>query len=211
MFILCSFVCTEASHVTLLLPCSHASSHCWNETFFKLLMPSYCTQQLYAIMAQCCPALPHGRFWTRTRRRPCWSLPCLVTLRFATCWALSNWPGVGACCSPLGYCIVDKSEPQLAFNIIQHLFHSDLSLKVQECQDIDIKHPHTHRYIYIYIYIYILYYILYIYHCFIYNWAWVKSFLPTSSNITLIILSQRSARRPAPVKAGGTFVTKSIR
>ena len=81
---------------------------------------------------------------------------CLVwSLRFATCWALSNWPGVGACCSPLGYCIVDKSEPQLAFNIIQHLFHSDLSLKVQECQDIDIKHPHTHRYIYIYKYNYI--------------------------------------------------------
>ena len=148
MFILCSFVCTEASHVTLLLPCSHASSHCWNEAFFKLLMPSYCTQQLYAIMAQCCPALPHGRFWTRTRRRPCWSLPCLVT---EICDLLSpvKLARCGGLLQPLGYCIVDKSEPQLAFNIIQHLFHSDLSLKVQECQDIDIKHPHTHRYIYI--------------------------------------------------------------
>jgi hypothetical protein len=134
-------------------------------------------------MAQCCPALPHGRFLTSTRSRACWSLPCLVTLRFATCWALSNWPGVGACCSPLGYCIVDKSEPQLALNIIQHLFHSDLSLKVQECQDIDIKHPHTQIYIYIQ-------YNIYIYHCFIYNWAWVKSFLLTSSNITLIIPSE---------------------
>jgi hypothetical protein len=69
---------------------------------------------------------------------------------------------VGACCSPLGYCIVDKSEPQLALNIIQHLFHSDLSLKVQECQDIDIKHPHTHRYIYIYSIIYIYIIVLYI-------------------------------------------------